>query len=345
MKIGFHSVFVDQMGNRLFADPNVASGDDLLLPFIRLRETALQHGIDCQTADMAELNEFDAFVFCEMPERRNRVLQYAKQNGKPVFLIIMENYFIRKENANRRRYKEFDAVFTYDDMALNGAHVVKINYAFDLPCSINQSIEHKQKLAVMIFSNSKRDRKNLIYAQRRDTIHWFEKNHPDDFDLYGFGWDRGTAPFQSYPVFQRVLRLAGILKILPRRKYPSWKGCVVRKRDVLSKYRFGFCYENTDKIPGFVTEKIFDVMLAGTVPVYLGAENTGCHIPQTCFINRACFKDHEALYAYITNMSDSEYMTYLQNIQAFLSSDRSSEFSIATFVRTLLSVFQRNRKD
>jgi hypothetical protein len=345
MKVAFYSVFPSQMGNRLFSDPNVASGDNLLLPFIRLRKVALQYGIDCQTADMAELNEFDAFVFCEMPERRNRFLQYAKQRGRPTSLIISENYFIRKENADRKRYGDFDTVLTYDDNAVDGQRVLKLNYAFDLPCSIDFSVERKKKLACMIFSNPKRDRKNLIYAQRRDTIHWFEKWHPDDFDLYGFGWDRGTAPFQSYPVLQRFLRHIGILKILPWRKYTSWKGCVVRKRDILGKYRFGFCYENTDKIPGYITEKIFDVMLSGTVPVYIGAENTGSHIPQNCYINRVSFQDHETLYTYIANMPEAEYMTYLQNIQNFLSTSQSSEFSITMFVQTLLSALQRKRKD
>jgi len=134
------------------------------------------------------------------------------------------------------------------------------------------------------------------------------------------------------------------LKILPRRKYPLWEGSVVRKRDVLGKYRFGFCYENTNRIPGYITEKIFDVMLAGTVPIYLGAESTARHIPQNCYINRADFKNHETLYAYIANMPESEYMTYLQNIQHLLSTDQSAEFSIATFIETLLDAFQSHMR-
>jgi hypothetical protein len=345
MKVAFYSIFQSQMADRLFADPNVASGDNLLLPFVRLRQEALQRGISCQTADMAEINQFDAFVFCEMPEPGNLYLRHAKQSGKPAYLIITENYFIWKSNASLKRYGDFDVVFTYDDQAVDGRHIIKLNYAFDLPHAIDLSLERKQTLAVMICSNPKRDRKNLIYAQRRDTIHWFEKNHPADLDLYGFGWDRGTAPFQSHPYFQRLLSRTGILRILPRRKYPSWKGCVVRKRDVLGKYRFGFCYENTDKIPGYITEKIFDVMLAGTVPVYLGANNTGCHIPQSCFIDRAGFQNHESLYAYLTAMPEPEYMTYLQNIQNFLSTSQSHAFSIARFVDTLISAFQHNRKD
>jgi len=147
------------------------------------------------------LDEFDAFVFCEMPEDGNLYLRHAEQNGKPAYLIICENYFIWKPNANRNRYHDFDAVFTYDDDAVDDRRILKLNYSFDLPRSIGLSIEHKKKLAVMICSNPKRDRKNLIYAQRRETIHWFEENHPDDFDLYGFGWDCGTAPFQSHPFF------------------------------------------------------------------------------------------------------------------------------------------------
>lgn len=346
MMIGFCSPFSGQMGNRMFASPNAASGagDDLFLPYLCLREAALQQGIDCQTVDMYGMEQFDAFVFTEMPEIDNFCLLHARQAGKPAFLIISENYFLWKPNADRRRYSDFDVVFTYDDSVVDGEIVVKLNYAFDLPRSINLSIEHKNKLAVMICSNHKRDNANLVYAQRRHTIQWFEKNHPDDFDLYGLGWDRGTTAFQSYPGLHRTLQRTGLLKLFPRRMYSSWRGTVVRKRDVLGKYRFGFCYENTDKIPGYITEKIFDVMMAGTVPVYLGANNTCDHIPRACFINRAEFADFESLYAYLKRMPDSDYAGYLQNIRNFLSSDLSREFYISTFVQTLISTFLHHKK-
>jgi hypothetical protein len=343
MKIAFYSLFSDQMRNRMFTNPNYASGagDNLLLPMIRLKESAQNEGIECQTADMADIQSFDAFVFAEMPEPDNLYFQYAKRNNKPLFLIINENYFIWKPNAEYKRYGEFDVVFTYDDEAVNGQNIIKLNYAFDLPFLPDITINPRNKIAVMICSNSKRERKNLTYALRRDTIQWFEKWHPEDFDLYGFGWDRGTVPFQSYRLIHKTLHPTGILKILPRRKYPSWKGCVDRKRDVLCKYKFGFCYENTDKISGYITEKIFDVMMAGTVPIYLGAQNTSRHIPKKCFIDRADFKDHESLYSYISGMSPLEYRQYQEDIGNYLVSEQSSEFSIKTYVETLLSFFRR----
>jgi hypothetical protein len=46
------------------------------------------------------------------------------------------------------------------------------------------------------------------------------------------------------------------------------------KRQVISNYMFYFAFENSNE-PGYVTEKVFDGLLAGTVPVYLGA-STDC---------------------------------------------------------------------
>ena len=184
----------------------------------------------------------------------------------------------------------------------------------------------------MICSNHKRDVKHLVYATRRESINWFQDNHPEAFDLYGLGWGKGAFAFQTKPQLQRTLRRFGLLRLFPRKKYSSWRGKVARKRDVLGKYRFGFCYENTAEISGYITEKIFDVMMAGTVPVYLGPENASTHIPQECFIDRSKFPDHASLYSYLSEMTETRYNQYLEAIHGFLSSERSYEFSIDCFV-------------
>lgn len=342
MKLGFYSASAALMQNRMFTDANVSSGagDDLLLPFVRLAQQAEQQGIECITVDMANMDTFDAFVFCEMPAKSNEFLQHAVCQQLPRFLIIAENHFICKGNEAYERYAEFSRVFTYNDAALDLENVVKLNYAFDLPRQIPKNFESKDRFSVMICSNHKRDLKDLVYAKRRETIEWFEANQPEAFDLYGLGWERGTLAFQTRPRLQRTIRKFGLLRFFPTRKYISWKGRVDRKRDVLGKYRFGFCYENTDQIPGYITEKIFDVMLAGTVPVYLGAENTPSHVPSACYVNRADFSDDGALYDYLSQMPDVEYRAYLDRIDSFLSSEESSGFAITSFVRILMDEFQ-----
>jgi hypothetical protein len=276
-----------------------------------------------------------------MPDASNTIFQAVKKSGKGCYLIICENHFLCKSNGDFGRYQEFERVFTYNDDVVDGEKVLKLNYAFDLPKSISSSNEQKDKLAVMICSNHKRDIKHLVYAQRRETINWFQDNQPDSFDLYGLGWERGALPFQTRPQFQRSLRRIGVLRFFPSKKYPSWRGKVARKRDVLGKYRFGFCYENTSEIPGYITEKIFDVMMAGTVPVYLGPENVSSHIPESCFVNRAEFPDHESLFSYLSEMSAERYAEYREAIQAFISSELSYEFSIDCFVDRILKSLVR----
>ena len=330
MKIGFYSESQALMRNHMFRDPNATSGagDDLLLPFIQLASVASDRGIECSTADMHPLCEYDAFVFCEMPRVNDSFFRTAKKSGRPCYVIICENHFICKENGDVARYNDFERVFTYNDEVVNEEKVCKLNYAFDLPKTIAKSVDMKRKFSVMICSNHKRDIKHLVYAQRRETINWFQDNQPEAFDLYGLGWHLGTLPFQTRPLLQRTLRRFGLLRLFPRKKYSSWRGKVVRKRDVLGKYKFGFCYENTSEIPGYITEKIFDVMMAGTVPIYLGPENTSTHIPEECFIDRTKFADHESLYEFLITMTETRYDEYLSAIDAFLSSECSYEFSI-----------------
>lgn len=345
MKIGFYSPLDSLMRNQMFLDSNTASGagDDLLLPFVRLREVANQQGVECVTVDALPIGSFDAFVFCEMPDASDAFLMAAKKTGKSCYLIICENHYLCRPNGDVARYQDFERVFTYNDDVVDNERVIKLNYAFDLPKSISGLNETKEKLAVMICSNHKRDVKHLVYAERRETIKWFQDHQPDAFDLYGLGWDRGILPFQTRPRLQRSLRRFGLLRFFPRKKFTSWRGAVARKRDVLGKYRFGFCYENTAKIPGYITEKIFDVMMAATVPVYLGPENANRHIPEDCFINRAEFVDHEALFTYLSEMPEERYVEYIEAIESFLNSRRSYEFSIACFVERILTTITEKK--
>ena len=345
-KIGFYSNLESQMRNQMFLNPNTASGagDDLLLPFVRLKEAGIQHRIKFATVDTMPMDSFDGFVFCEMPVTTNPILKAAKSSGKPCYLVVCENHFLCKPNGDFERYHEFDKVFTYNDDVIDSQKVLKLNYAFDLPKFISGHNGQKEKLAVMICSNHKRDVKHLVYEKRRETINWFQDNQPDAFDLYGLNWGTGACAFQARPQLQRSLRRFGLLRLFPRKKYPSWRGRVARKRDVLGKYQFGFCYENTTEIAGYITEKVFDVMMAGTVPVYLGPKNASRHIPEECFIDRSKFSDHASLYSYLSEMTETRYNEYLEAIHGFLSSESSYEFSIDCFVDRILNTLIEGRR-
>src|SRR4051794_23704286 len=49
--------------------------------------------------------------------------------------------------------------------------------------------------------------------------------------------------------------------------------CGTEKINILKKYRFCFCMENSVDLRGYVSEKIFACFAAGCVPIYWGAPN------------------------------------------------------------------------
>ena len=44
-------------------------------------------------------------------------------------------------------------------------------------------------------------------------------------------------------------------KTLP---FPSWRGEILNKQEILCKSRFSIVYENVQGVKGYITEKIFD---------------------------------------------------------------------------------------
>ncbi len=62
-----------------------------------------------------------------------------------------------------------------------------------------------------------------------------------------------------------------------------------QKISTLRRYQFGLCIENT-VMPGYVTEKLLDCIVAGVVPVYSGAPDIAQYVPEDCFLYLDKFK-------------------------------------------------------
>lgn len=173
-----------------------------------------------------------------------------------------------------------------------------------------------------------------LYSERLRVIRWYERHAPQDFDLYGIDWDLPPPmPGLIGKVYKRVWRLLSrVFRVQP---FPSWRGKVERKRDVLQRTRFSYCYENVRDLPGYITEKIFDAFFAGCVPVYWGAGNVTDHIPADCFIDRRQFADTAAVHAHLKAMTEAEYRGYQERIAVFLASPAAYPFGAEYFAETV----------
>jgi hypothetical protein len=149
--------------------------------------------------------------------------------------------------------------------------------------------------------------RNALYGERRKAINFFTEK--GDFDLYGPDWHG----------------------------YSAWKGSPKGKWELLKNYKFCICYENMKDQKGYITEKIFDCLVGGCVPVYWGATNIADYVSKDAFIDRTAFASNEELYAFLQNMDRETYEGYLAAAKSYFKTEGAQRFSCDHFVQTVLS--------
>lgn len=164
-----------------------------------------------------------------------------------------------------------------------------------------------------------------IYIDRIEAIYHFAQRA--DFQLYGMNWDK------PIPGFGEEYRQAA------RRAYAGPLD-YAQKRSVMSNFKFALCFENC-AFPGYVTEKIFDCLLVGCIPVYFGAPDICDFVPPETFIDFQRFKDYTELELFLDSISEAEANHYLQAGRDFLASQAYMRFHQNTFVSELMDVFEQ----
>ena len=105
------------------------------------------------------------------------------------------------------------------------------------------------------------------------------------FHVYGKGWPEGVSRENS--------------------RSGDW---VSRKKDLMKDYYFNLCFENTST-KRYITEKIWDSIANYCLPIYYGKHN-GIYdlFPKNSFIDYSDFNTPEALFEFIDQMSNEEYI-------------------------------------
>jgi len=327
-------VVSEYLQNNVIFDEN-AHRDNIFDRFTKLKKAFSKYGYDLSTHDINSIEESVIVIYASnMPSKLPQDEEIIKSH-----IILSESAFIRPDNYDKNKLQHFNKVFTWADDLVDNEKYFKANYAHLFPEAINKNLTNKEKLCVLISANKNppHSRKDDLYEKRREAIRWFEKNHLDDFDLYGVGW--GKYRFNG-PKFVRALNripfLSEIYGNIMNKNYISYKGMLDYKKEVMEKYKFSICYENAKDITGYITEKIFDSFFAGCVPIYWGANNILEHVPKNCFIDKRDYSSYEELYHFLKNMSDFEYLQYLNNIDEYLKSDKAYQFKSEGFVDTII---------
>ena len=339
LKIAFWSFYENNCRNmKMFYEKDHEIAEGIFKKWNTLYNECVKVGIDIVSLDtVRDFDEVDFFVFVDFPVLSNLIVKKALKTHKPKILIIEEGPLIHPNNWKIDNHLMFDYIFTWNDEFVDNIKYFKFNLHF--VDKMTSDISFREKMCVLIARNKKAYGKSELYTLRRNLIRFFEKKHPEDFDLFGEGWDLFYFP-SNFP----ILKLFNGTKLFwfrskIREKFPSWKGPLKNKIDILKKYRFSITFENSFGPKGYISEKIWDSFTAGTIPVYLGAPNICNSIPKNCFIDFRDFKSFEELYDYMSNMKEKEYFKFLNNINSFLNDQlNGGVFSDQYFVKSFIDL-------
>lgn len=319
------------LNNKVFdAHDKYLNRDDCLSCFRELKNKLGEAGFLLATQDIHPAQASEVVIYSDMPKKLP-----ALEDAHKSYLIIFESELIVPRNWKKSNHQHFRKIFTWDDRWVDNQKYFKINFSQKIPLatSLPLTLDHKDKNFVLVSSHKMVKHPLELYSKRIEAIRWFEKKAPEQFDLYGMGWHQRTF---SGRFLRQLNRFARLRNFRPPH-FPSYRGKIENKCQVMQKYRFSICFENARDIPGYITEKIFDSMLSGCVPIYWGAPNIDQFVPKECYIDFADFHhNYELLFKFCTEMSNQQYKKYLQSIATYAQSEQIKLFSDRHFA-TILS--------
>lgn len=294
-------------------------------PYSFLRQSLAERDIDLQTYDRGDLARAEKVLFFNHQPRSYAACLAAGLQPPQLVLFLLEPQVVLPQQYDPRVWELYGTIFTFLDNLVDNKKVFEMYYPQGQALFDSVPQWNERKFLTLINANKYSYVENELYSRRRRAIRYFEDQ--PDFDLYGYGWnDNGALNLgvagQAFRQCQPFRFLAD--SISGWHKSPSYRGSITDKYETLKKYKFCLAFENEEKTKGYITEKIFDCLLSGTIPIYLGADNITDYIPADCFIDLRKFSGFPALEKYLRSITEQEYRQYQQSGQRFL---RSSGFA------------------
>ena len=296
---------------QLFYDPQ-SGRDEVSKPFCSLRESLEAAGYKIElTGDAGEgidHTNFAALISISNVDANllNKISSLPKEK---CFLFALEPPVVAPEMYRQSLTQHFGKIFVMLDDIVDNINYYKFYFPQPRQAKTeNISNFSEKKLCALIAGNKNFHHPDSLYGHRRAVISYFSSSHPGELDLYGPGWNG----------------------------YSDWKGTIPQKWDVLKNYKFCFCFENMGNQRGYVTEKIFDCLVGGCVPIYLGAVNITDYVPKECFIDRRDFSSDDELYSFLKNMEEATYQNYMDAIQIYFESPLAQLYSIGNFINIVM---------
>lgn len=166
------------------------------------------------------------------------------------------------------------------------------------------------------------DPSDLTYY-RRARVGYYTSLLGSDFSLYGRNWEM-MVPSWKGELQPKDNGLCGYNIPSPVKPRPVFWD---KKFEVLSNHKFTLAIEN-QSMPGHVTEKVFQAMCCGSIPIYVGHDSNRKIVPADCTIQE-------------WEMEKCDIELKRATILSWLMSQGAMKFSSVTFAEKLCRVIRR----
>lgn len=302
--------------------------DGQLLPFYRLRESMFNRGVVVRTADYlindCSQDEYQIdYYSLGVIDNFEKILMHGCV--RMAAFIIMEPPVVAPElyAALPRLTEVFDKVYVHnthgDGYSLEGVNTSKLQKLYypipykDVLSPYWENIDREKRIVVINGIHKPRARDRELYSSRIRAM--AELSKFGVIDLYGRGWNRWWS--RSAMWFPYWINFPALMSI--------YKGGCASKFAVLQNYDFCLCFENM-RMDGYITEKIFDCLYAGAIPLYLGAPDIIKYIPEDVFVDCQKYSTWKEMWEDIFSMSNENIGAMKMAGQRFLKSAKAMPF-------------------
>lgn len=338
-------------------------GDNIHGTWVYLREWLAERGVRVHTADLllngsVRAAKRNLYVSLGIWQRYRAVASRGDVTLSGFFALECPIVEPRLYEAAYEARTAFKRMFSFtSDQALRpflpgpvGFRQIQLPQTYD---SVHEGIWEQDRRGFLVMINANKlprlyDRE--LYTERLRAVAFF--NRFGEIDLYGVNWD---AP----PYRVGTTRVPGSLRRLHRhacvrleRRRPSRdplrvaareanRGPVASKSATLGRYTFAMCFENM-VLEGWVTEKIFDCFVAGTVPVYLGAPDIESFVPTECFVDMRRFPSYDELRDHLRGLTPTAIRDYREAARDYLASERFRPFTKQALVERFAGMIEED---
>ncbi len=249
-------------------------------------------------------------------------------------LIRREPKIVLPECYKPKFLAKFDKII--DVGIKSDANSLSIHRPQNLNYKMPETVRNNEKI-VMIASNLLSIRAKELYSLRRKCARQI-----NSLDLFGFGWDRKILS-------KLKLLLVEVIKFMKNPSKISYAGVsnyfinfknqmghVENKHITLAKYKYALVIENS--LDCF-SEKLFDALVAGCIPIYVGVDPQIYDIPTGIYVSAA--PNVNSIEAAIKKAKQIDYTLWRKKTAEWLGSvDTINQWSEARFLLHLKKIIE-----